>query len=154
MSGAIYFQRVSNLAPSAAQFREIDMLGVHFQYSCCLAVVRSSFAYGRSCLVDSGCRSAMKMHGCAQSTSSTYWFLSKTSSFPSHVQTHQQTTRVTLLWSLYPDMCWRTVWWLLQKGKPFTLIHWSVLDSHLGVRFLHDCIYKVKSTCYYIYDVT
>lgn len=35
MSGAIYFQRVSNLAPSAAQFPEIDMLGVHCQYACC-----------------------------------------------------------------------------------------------------------------------
>lgn len=91
MSGAIYFQRVSNLAPSAAQFQEIDMLGVHFQYSCCLAVVRSSFAYGRSCLVDSGCRSTMKMHGCAQSTSSAYWFISKTRSFPPHMHTQKQT---------------------------------------------------------------
>lgn len=136
MSGAIYFQRVSNLAPSAAQLREIDMLGVHFQYSCCLAVVRSGFAYGRSCLVDSGCRSTMKMHGRAPSTSSTYWFISKTSSLASRTQTPRQTPHVTLLWSPYL-LSRRTMWWLLQKDKSFTLIHWSVLaHSNIGLRVL------------------
>lgn len=108
---------------------------IHFQYSCCMAVVRSSFACGRSCSVDSGCRVTMKMHGCAQSTSSTYWFLSETSAFPSHMQAEQQTAHVTLLWS--PSLlCRRTVWWLPQKGKSFWLIQWSVLaDSDLGLGF-------------------
>lgn len=119
MSGAIYFQRVSN--PALTSKRSTCLESV-FQYSCCLAVVPSSFAYGRSCLVGSGCRFTMKMHGCARSAIAPLIDLYiKQLLFPLTRKHRSKQPHVTLLCSPYL-LCRRTRWWQLQNGKSFTII--------------------------------